>query len=1270
MRRTILNKQDTPKALRLVLFVITMLLLPSTAWGDVTYTSTFQTSGTGSSSNECMAKETADNFSYNWKSSIGISQGDYLTITAGQNYSLVSAYRIYGSVKNIVIRGSGLENLNISYSQAPDGWTPTPIEATPDFDGETNTYTLSPVDASLNSSYLCLSFTGDNTSGGKIYSIEVSFTPILKVGDYVFDAPGTSFDNGKIEYHIDNYNDKRILLLNNATINGNISWTESSDLVIEIIGTENVINGAISYDGNAASADLPQLIIQTPENSTGSATLKISYSGNPFLNFKESSPDIGLGLMPIVFYQSGNRIIYYTTESCGLEINGYLVHKIPNEIGYYQNILNDENKSVVFDGDHTLILNNAEIFNDAEVGGGIISSDYENLTIDLKGNNFISTKYLPAIAGGRDNCNITFTSTSTSPGSLTMKSIKKRTLVSNVNILYDTDFIPTFIDPSDATSLEGAYEVIIAKGAAVGLNIAGVLVTSDNASHITGDGIEGTVTYNAANNTLTLTDATINGHITSTLSDLTVEVAGSNTLTAILYEGSTSGTLTIKKAPSSTYSKLTLQNSTEAVISSFSTVSLDGMHFLTPENYSSETTSSDWNSDIHEAIILETPPITVAGISPDEDGNFIDKTSSKPIAGVTFATNTSTLMLDNAQIVSAKGIVWTGEGNLTIQFSGNNCIDCSSGNSDNEGVCIQGNSSSTLTFTAENNTSTLTLTPSPNNSKSAISGFNSVTYEKGYGIYDTGNYGPIPDNLEPGKEVIISCGQPVGLSVAGVIVTSGNEADILGDGKVSFDSENNKLTLNQATIKGIIESSNDLVVHLKGSNTISDFGEHPPFYYSNTRHTLTFTQEKVEIDNSPIFGSLKAIYGNSSSFSWINEPSANTISTTFETEKKTGWFQESNETEKYSIIKYVEYYDLSLSISIEGWTFGDTPNTPTLEGNSGGGAVTWKYKYPDSNEFVETAPTSDSQAGEYTVKAEVAETGNYLAGSAEKTFTIAQLDISDAVITLDNEELTYNGKEQSVNVTKVMAGDIEVAADYYEVSDNSGTEVGNYTLTVTAKLKNSDGSDFKNNFTGTATAEFKIVYRKVTSEELGFSNSDSQPSGTYYSETEDLGVPDGMVAYIITGINGNSVTTQRVSYIPKGVAVLVEKGQSSESPNDATPYPSTLPLKGTLEPVDVTSITGGTVYVLYNGEFVKSTSGTIPAHRCYLLVAASVASGTRSFGIDHGDGTTALREVRSEGVKGEKWADGAWHDLQGRHLSAKPTKPGLYLHNGKKAVIK
>lgn len=291
----------------------------------------------------------------------------------------------------------------------------------------------------------------------------------------------------------------------------------------------------------------------------------------------------------------------------------------------------------------------------------------------------------------------------------------------------------------------------------------------------------------------------------------------------------------------------------------------------------------------------------------------------------------------------------------------------------------------------------------------------------------------------------------------------------------------------------------------------------------------------------------------------------------------------------------------------------------------------------------------------------------FIAEAANATFTIAQLDISDAVITLDKEELTYNGEMQSVNVTKVLAGNIEVAADYYEVSDNSGTEAGNYSLTVTAKLKNSDGSDFKNNFTGSAEKAWKINHRTASAEELGF-KSETQTVSTYYNSNEDFNLPEGYVAYIITGISGNSVTTQRVSYIPKGVAVLVEKGTSSESAIDIVTNPDDLPLKGTQDPKAVSSITGGTVYVLYNGEFVKSMSGTIPAHRCYLLVATNNASGTRSFGILHGDGTTAIREV--EEVESEKWPDGAWHDLQGRRLPVKPTKSGLYLHNGVKVVLK
>ena len=252
-----------------------------------------------------------------------------------------------------------------------------------------------------------------------------------------------------------------------------------------------------------------------------------------------------------------------------------------------------------------------------------------------------------------------------------------------------------------------------------------------------------------------------------------------------------------------------------------------------------------------------------------------------------------------------------------------------------------------------------------------------------------------------------------------------------------------------------------------------------------------------------------------------------------------------------------------------------------------------------------------------------------------------------------------------MSVQKVMVGDDVVPQDYYEVSGNTGTEIGNYSLTVTAKTRDSQGNLIYNNYTGTATKEWKITNHPTASaSELGF-NTETQTFSTYYNPNEDFNLPDGYVAYIITGIDGSKVLTTRISYIPKGVAVLVEKGSSNENPVEE--IPSEQPLKGTFEPLDVTSITGGTVYVLYNGMFVKSTSGTIPGKRGYLLIDTSVAAGTRGFTIDHGDGTSALRGVAAEGTNGKS---DAWYTLQGRRLSAKPTKSGLYLHNGKKVVIK
>ena len=107
----------------------------------------------------------------------------------------------------------------------------------------------------------------------------------------------------------------------------------------------------------------------------------------------------------------------------------------------------------------------------------------------------------------------------------------------------------------------------------------------------------------------------------------------------------------------------------------------------------------------------------------------------------------------------------------------------------------------------------------------------------------------------------------------------------------------------------------------------------------------------------------------------------------------------------------------------------------------------------------------------------------------------------------------------------------------------------------------------------------------------------------------------------------------------------------------------------------VTATETSNYYVLYNGKFVKVTRGTTiggpDSSGCYLDLSGVTAAGTRGFyNIGDGeDGTTGISDVKSGEVDGEKWADDGWHDLQGQRVT-KPTKPGLYILNGKKVVIK
>lgn len=128
------------------------------------------------------------------------------------------------------------------------------------------------------------------------------------------------------------------------------------------------------------------------------------------------------------------------------------------------------------------------------------------------------------------------------------------------------------------------------------------------------------------------------------------------------------------------------------------------------------------------------------------------------------------------------------------------------------------------------------------------------------------------------------------------------------------------------------------------------------------------------------------------------------------------------------------------TVALEGWTYGEAARTPAVSGNSGGGSVTFTY-YTDANCTVKTTAANGAasegavpaNAGTYYVKADIAETENYTAGSAKASFAIAKKTVT-AVLTADK---TYDGMT-SVEVTATVAAIDMVSGDTITISGLTG----------------------------------------------------------------------------------------------------------------------------------------------------------------------------------------------------------------------------------------
>ena len=90
-----------------------------------------------------------------------------------------------------------------------------------------------------------------------------------------------------------------------------------------------------------------------------------------------------------------------------------------------------------------------------------------------------------------------------------------------------------------------------------------------------------------------------------------------------------------------------------------------------------------------------------------------------------------------------------------------------------------------------------------------------------------------------------------------------------------------------------------------------------------------------------------------------------------------------------------------------------------------------------------------------------------------------------------------------------------------------------------------------------------------------------------------------------------------------------------------------------------------------NTLYYPKANASIGAQRAYFELSGFAASENtnlvRAFVLNFGNETTGIVSIENGKLKIE--AD-AWYSLDGRKLSSKPTRKGLYIHNGNKVVIK
>ena len=166
------------------------------------------------------------------------------------------------------------------------------------------------------------------------------------------------------------------------------------------------------------------------------------------------------------------------------------------------------------------------------------------------------------------------------------------------------------------------------------------------------------------------------------------------------------------------------------------------------------------------------------------------------------------------------------------------------------------------------------------------------------------------------------------------------------------------------------------------------------------------------------------------------------------------------EDESTNVTVYVKFsskLEFTPEVSIEGWTYGEAAKTPTITGNTSGGAVTYTYADAVDGTYTETVPTL---AGPHWVKATVATTADYKECESEPfEFTITKKDLT---VTAKDHWILYGNAAANNGVSydgfvnneteSVLEGELTYTYSYD--ANNDKHKPGTYQITPSGLTSN------------------------------------------------------------------------------------------------------------------------------------------------------------------------------------------------------------------------